>query len=140
MLKLLYIFVIIIISFYSVLKEREELGCYRLSIAKQCDDDNSVYVSGTNPSISDTPEMLRKRMESVLSYHEKAGVWRRCYILATLLTLIAYGIITSCPCGYYSYAVVHVLFFAVMYFFFNYINYHHMRRIKQNGMKILSML
>jgi hypothetical protein len=111
-----------------------------VSIEKQCDEDKSVYIQGTDPTVTDSPEMLHKRMESVLSYHEKAGVWRRCYILATLLTLAAYGIVTSCPCGYNSWVVVHVLFFAIMYFFFNYINYHHMRRIKQNGMKILGLI
>ena len=29
----------------------------------------------------DTKEILKKRLISIVSYHEKAGVWRRCYYL-----------------------------------------------------------
>jgi len=35
----------------------------------------------------DTKEILKKRLISIVSYHEKAGVWRRCYILSLSLSL-----------------------------------------------------
>ena len=47
MISIISIILIIIIFFsiflYAILKEREELGCYRFSIARQCNDNNSVY-------------------------------------------------------------------------------------------------
>jgi hypothetical protein len=59
------------------MKEREELGCYRLSIGRQCIDEESVYVKNTKAEPNDTTDDLYKRLGSILSYHEKAGVWRR---------------------------------------------------------------
>ena len=40
-------FVFATIIIYAVMKEREELGCYRLSIGRQCIDEDSVYVKNT---------------------------------------------------------------------------------------------
>lgn len=56
------------------MKEREELGCYRISIGRQCIDEESVYVKNTKAEFKDTCEDLHKRMESILSYQEKAGI------------------------------------------------------------------
>jgi hypothetical protein len=53
------IIIIICIFLYAILKEREELGCYRFSIAKQCDDNNSVYVINTKMEDGDTKEILK---------------------------------------------------------------------------------
>lgn len=141
----IYLFIMCIITYYAVAKEREELGCYRISIARQCDDQNSVYVYGTKPSSKDTRKILISRMKSVLSYHEKAGVWRRCFILGIVLTIIAYSIVTSCSSSrriakIHNWFIVHIMFVAILYFFFNYINYHHMRNLKNNGLEILNML
>ena len=40
-LMIIIIIIFISIFIYAILKEREELGCYRFSIARQCNDNNS---------------------------------------------------------------------------------------------------
>ena len=136
----IYIFIMCLITFYAIAKEREELGCYRISIARQCDDNNSVFLHGTKSTSKDTRKVLLSRMKSILSYHEKAGVWKRCFILGIILTMVAYSIVTAYTCGSHNWFIVHILFVTILYFFFNYINYHHMRNLKNNGMEILNRL
>ena len=136
----LWIAMITVITFYAIMKEREELGCFRVSIATQCDDHNSVYVKGTKMEKNDTNDTLYKRMMSIMSYHEKGGVWKRCIILATILTLFAFLILslTKTEEGRVgSWIMLYLMFFIVMYFYFNYLNYHHHRNLKNNGQEIL---
>jgi hypothetical protein len=61
------------------MKEREENGCSNLfSINRQCIDDESVYLKGTKLEESDNNyDKLRDKLISILSYHEKGGVWKR---------------------------------------------------------------
>jgi len=150
-ISIIIIFISILI--YAILKEREELGCYRFSIARQCNDNNSVYVINTKMENGDTKEILIKRLISIVSYHEKAGVWRRCYILSLSLLFIIYIVDKICSkrdnvndkiCSkrdnIYYWVVLLLLFFAIHYFFFNYINYHHFRNLKENGIEIINKL
>ena len=100
----------------------------------------------------DTKEILIKRLISIVSYHEKAGVWRRCYILSLSLLFIIYIVdkisckrddkdkICSKRVDIYYWVVLLLLFFAIHYFFFNYINYHHFRNLKENGIEIINKL
>ena len=137
---IIIIIIIICIFLYAILKEREELGCYRISIAKQCDDNNSVYLLNTKMENGDTKEILKKRLISIVSYHEKAGVWRRCYILslALLFIILIVDKIAHKRNNIYYWIVLLLLFFAVHYFFFNYINYHHFRNLKENAIEIIN--
>jgi len=140
MIILVYI-IFIVIFIYALLKEREELGCYRVSIEKQCDDNKSVYVINTKATETDNKEELYNKLESILSYHEKAGVWRRCYILSTILLFILYIIKNTCNKDVIYYWInLLLLYFTVLYFFFNYINYHHFRNLKNNGLEIIKKL
>jgi hypothetical protein len=137
---IIIIIIIICIFLYAILKEREELGCYRISIAKQCDDNNSVYLLNTKMENGDTKEILKKRLISIVSYHEKAGVWRRCYILslALLFIILIVDKIAHKRNNIYYWIVLLLLFFTVHYFFFNYINYHHFRNLKENAIEIIN--
>jgi hypothetical protein len=38
----------------------------------------------------------------------------------------------------YNYVILLLLIFALLYFYHNYINYHHFRRLKNNGIEILN--
>jgi len=124
------------------MKEREELGCYRLSIGRQCIDEDSVYVKNTKGSNEDTCNNLYEKIESILSYHEKGGVWKRCLIISSIITLYIYIVysvnkninnINQC-------AIFLLVIFALIYFYHNYINYHHFRKLKQNGVEILQLI
>jgi membrane protein insertase Oxa1/YidC/SpoIIIJ len=153
MIYIILIIIIIIIFVYAIFKEREELGCFKFSIAKQCDDNNSVYLINTKMKKKDDKEILIKRLISILSYHEKGGVWKRCYILSFLLIIIVF-IVNKL---YYSenneeekkkekknyiyyWLTLLLLFFTIIYFFFNFINYHHFRNLKDNGIEIINTL
>lgn len=125
---------------YAILKEREELGCYRISIAKQCDEQQSVYLRGTKMNTTDTESVLYERLLSILSYHEKGGVWRRCVILATVILIITYTFDKAFCDLQAKWIALFMLYFTVFYFFFNYINYHHFRNLKNNGTEIMEHL
>ena len=135
-------FIFAIIIFYAIMKEREELGCYRLSIGRQCIDEDSVYVKNTKGSKEDTCNNLYEKIESILSYHEKGGVWKRCLIMSSIITIYIYIVysvnnninnINQC-------AIFLLVIFALIYFYHNYINYHHFRKLKQNGVEILQLI
>jgi hypothetical protein len=129
--------------FYAIMKEREELGCYRVSIARQCDDEDSVYVKGTHMEEGDNMQDLYARMMSILSYHEKAGVWKRCVILATILVVLAFLLLNLARTEeglVGAWIMIYLMFCTVMYFFFNYMNYHHFRNLKRNGQDIMDRI
>lgn len=138
---LLLIIIFIIILLYAILKEREELGCYRISIKQQCNDNNSVFLINTKMEASDNIDILYKKMISILSYHEKSGVWRRCYIMASLLLTILYIVnnTTDNKTIFYWLNLL-LLYFTILYFFFNYLNYHHFRNLKNNGVEIIEKI
>lgn len=143
--EIIYLVTAAAIGMYALFKEREESACLRWSIGRQCDDDESVYVRGTAPQNKDTAKVLAKRIESSLSYHEKAGVWKRCYLIGTVLVLIVWLALTlGCTKQKHVNAwlliSLHLVFVAVLYFYMNYINYHHLRRLKENGVTALHML
>jgi hypothetical protein len=135
--------VLTLVGAYALLKERRELGCAGLSVgARQCRDEDSVYVRGTEPSPSDTRADARRKLVSILSYHEKGGVWKRCFLLATVLTYVAYVVQRAATPSTRAWGVaaLHLLFFAIMYFYWNFINYHHFRVLRRHGVRLLDVL
>ena len=40
----------------------------------------------------------------------------------------------------WSFAVLHLVFFAVLYFVINFVNYHHFRVLKKHGTELLKLL
>jgi hypothetical protein len=128
------------IIYYSIVKERRELGCFRVSVDRQCNDDESVYVKNTKMEKNDNCNDLSDRLSSIVSYHEKGGVWRRCIIIATLyvgIIFIVYNMNSKFD-TIYHYLVLLLLLFTLLYFYHNYINYHHFRRLKNNALEIIT--
>lgn len=130
------------IILYAIIKEREESGCYRVSIGRQCIDEESVYLKNTSPEPTDTCKTLHEKMVSIMSYQEKAGVWKRCIIIATIITFFIYIVynINNKLNTINHYAVLLLIIFTLIYFYHNYLNYHHFRKLKKNGIQILQML
>lgn len=132
-----------LIGTYALLKERQELGCRGLGTAeRQCRDEDSVYVRGTEPLEGDDRDQARRKLISVLSYHEKGGVWKRCFLIATVLAYLAHVVqkATRAAGAGWTIAASHLLFFAVIYFYWNFINYHHFRLLKQRGVQLVDAL
>lgn len=138
----IYIICILFLSilYYSISKERLELGCFRVSIERQCNDDESVYVKNTKMEKNDNCNDLMDRLGSIVSYHEKGGVWRRCFIISGICVFIIYLVynINSKFDNIYYYLILLLLIFTLLYFYHNYINYHHFRRLKNNAIEILT--
>lgn len=136
----LVIFPVLII--YAILKEREESGCTQISVERQCIDENSVYIRDTIPSDTDTCEVLTRRLIDTASYHEKAGVWKRCLLISSVILLIIYIVynINGKIDNVWHYATLLILITAVIYFYNNYLNYHHFRKLKINAEEIVKQL
>lgn len=140
-IDLVLILCISLVIFYAIMKEREELGCYRTSIKEQCNDDESVYVKNTKMTEKDTFHDKIDRLRSIVSYHEKGGVWKRCVLLSMVSVLAVYIVYKVQPVFHTeSYLLLFVIHFTIIYFYHNYINYHHFRRLKNNANEILETI
>jgi hypothetical protein len=129
------------IVFYAIAKEREELGCYRASVGRQCDDEDSIYVKNTKMEEKDTCRDKMDRLKSITSYHEKGGVWKRCIILSLISVFAVYLIHRLQPnFQLYSYIFLFFINFMIIYFYHNYVNYHHFRLLKRNAIEIIDSL
>jgi hypothetical protein len=142
---LVYIIVASLIGIYAVLKERVESGCVGLTISKPCcDDENSVYIKGTQLQANDTLSQMLSRLHSCLSVHEKAGIWKKCYILGTVMLLFVILSTQLSPTenkmSKWTIISLHLIFISILYFYNNYNNYHIFRKLKNNGEKILTEL
>ena len=125
--------------FYALTKEREELGC--LSNRLSCDDNESVYVKNTKMKKGDSRNDKIERLKSIVSYHEKGGVWKRCLLMAIVSVIAVYIVYRVQPVfQFHSYVLLLIINFTVFYFYHNYINYHHFRRLKNNAVEILETL
>lgn len=128
---------------FALLKEREELACggWTPGGRRQCVDEESVYVRGTAPAADDDHRTAKAKLVSILSYHEKGGVWKRCFLLAAVLAYLAHTIARATACcadsAGWTLAMQHLVFFAVLYFYFNFLNYHHFRVLKRHGQALL---
>lgn len=127
-----------VIIFYSIIKEREEMGCYRVSVGRQCIDEDSVYVKNTKMESKDTCREKMDRLKSITSYHEKGGVWKRC-VLLSVISVIAIYMVYRLQSNFtlYSYLFMFLINFTIIYFYHNYINYHHFRLLKRNAAEII---
>lgn len=134
-----YWLIIFTINVYALLKQRSENGCFRFSIERQCDDDKSVYVLDTIPNQNDNISELNEKLVHTLSHHEKAGIWKICLIITNVFIFFVY-LLLDIESPIKNLIPLHLSFFVILYFYFNYINYHFLRRIKNNGIKLINEL
>ncbi len=139
----IYIGLISIATLYAIAKEREDSACNKpvYSVSKQCDEDSTPYITGTIPDQSDSAETLVKKIESALSFYEKGAVWRKCILLSNAYMFVVLMFTSNSTCmPIQHYVLMHLVFIAIMYFYFNYINYHYLRRLKANGTTAAELL
>ena len=141
-----HVSLVVLLGAYALLKEREELGCSGFGVRRQCRDEDSVYVRGTSPRPGDSRPATKARLSSILRYHEKGGVWKRCFLLAsvlvyvgTMVSLATRGCSGRAAVGWTAVAQ-HIVFFCVMYMHANFVNYHHFRVLKAHGDALLAKL
>jgi hypothetical protein len=132
----IYFGIIIIIFIYSLFKERKEFGCSSyFSISRHCNDLNSIYLKGTFPLKNDNTDTLIKKLKSILSIHLKYAIWRKCFIIATIITFFAKGLTPDIkPQTLIS---LHIVSMAIIYFYHNFMNFHVYRLADNIGTLIL---
>jgi hypothetical protein len=142
MINIIIITIISVIFYYVVYKEREISGCDNFTFAKHCDDSKSIYLVNTKMEENDSFDKLLDRLKSILSYHEKAGVWRRCIILSLICVIFVYITykMNNKFDNIYYYLVLLIFFFNVLYFYHNYLNFHYFRNLKNNGDEIITKI
>lgn len=137
-----YLAALCVLTIYAVLKERMENGCKRVSIDRQCIDDHSVFLVDAVPSAGDAPADSVRKLVACLSFHEKAAVWRKCVLLsnayAFVVVMFLWDVLGRVPVE--RLVLMHVVFLAIMYFFFNYMNFHYHRRLKEHGVRHLGRI
>lgn len=109
---------------------------------KSYSDDESIPLRGTKMKDEDTTKVLYERLENILSYHEKFVIWRRCIIISIFLltfVYIVYKMNNSLDTPNQIFIIL-FLFTAFLYFYFNFVNYHHNRKLKNNGIEIINKL
>jgi len=123
---------------YSILKEREEMGCRSFSIKKHCLEKNSLYFKDTYPLITDNKNILYNKLISLLSIHEKAGIWRKCLIIATII--IFFIKLYMKDISDQNIIVLHILIICILYFYHNFMNFHYYRIAKNISFDIIDKL
>jgi len=123
---------------FAFAREREELGCS----GARCNDRKSVYIHGTEPSEDDTPEDAIRKLSSILSYHEKGGIWKRRFLIAVFLSMLGYVVFTKARClgGGWSFVIASMVFFSVLYFEKNFEIFHHHRELMRRGFVLLGKI
>ena len=135
----LYFGIIVIIFIYSLMKERNEFGCYGyFGIKKHCDELESVYLKDTRPFDTDTKEVLVSKVKSILSIHSKYAVWRKCFIIATTIIFFTKGLTPDIKPQ--TLIGLHMVTMSIIYFYHNFMNYHVYRVADNLGSVILNMI
>ena len=124
---------------YAILKERIELGCPKgFKLEKHCDDLKSIYMFDALPKKSDSKRVLTKKLISLLSMHEKAAVWRKCFIIGTVITVLTKGL--SPDIDDKILIALHLSTVAILYFYHNFMNFHVYRQARNVGLDIIKRL
>lgn len=132
-----YLVITIIIFIYCILKEREELGCTKITIKKQCDELNSVYFKDSIPKSTDTRTMLEYKLLRLLSLYEFSSAWRKCYIISTILCIFIKLLTNVSNVNLIS---LHLITTAILYFYHNFMIYRVFKYAKQIGTSIIIKL
>ena len=124
---------------YAILKERNELGCpVGFKVEKHCDDLKSIYMLNTLPKDNDSNRVLTKKLISLLSMHEKAAVWRKCFIISTGITILIKGLSPNIDDKILI--SLHLSIIAILYFYHNFMNFHVYRQARNVGIEIIKRL
>lgn len=137
MLVKFYLVITVIILIYCILKEREEFGCTKVTIKKQCDETKSVYFKNSIPNPTDTKTVLEYKLLKLLSLYEFSGVWKKCYIISTIICVFIKLITNVSNINLIS---LHLIVSAIIYFYHNFMIYHVFRHAKQIGTGIIIKL
>jgi hypothetical protein len=133
-------FLIAVIFVYALYKERQALGCRTIPNGVDCDNRNGKVVKGTTPSLNDSTEVLLAKLEKIAHAHEEFVAWRISFMLAVVATLLVFYVcFQRLPSEVETMCSV-LAIFSIIYFSFNFYNYHVWRYISQNTEDIADYL
>lgn len=134
----LYLVIILTIFVYCILKEREEFGCSGLTVKKQCNELKSIFFKDTMPLNTDTKKQLINKLKEILRLHERNAVWRRCFILATIIIFLFK--VTNTDIKFESLIMLHLIIVVIIYFYHNFMNFHVYRIADTIGNQIINKI
>lgn len=112
----------IIVLIYVIIKERAMLGCH--GVFEDCDNYKGKPFLGTNPTPSDSIEELFKKLTKASAYTRQVVYWRRSYLLAFIIVLVVFWISYVRWPSERELVVGMFIVFAVVYFSFNFYQFH----------------
>jgi len=116
-----YILFLVLVNLYAIQKERELLNCKGFTIERQCDEKNSSYFKNALPSNTDTKTMLEEKLINLVSINDNNAYWRKCFILATVISIFAK---LFCNISVNGFIALHIVTVGILYFYHNFIDFH----------------
>jgi hypothetical protein len=133
-----YVLSIPVVLFYTVSKEREEFGCRKISVKKQCDETESVYLKGTKYEPSDTKKTIYKKLKNLISFNDNVTFWKKSYIMATIICIFIQNFIPDAK--EHVLVSLHITIFASLYFYLNFMHFHIDRPANIIGFELVDKL
>lgn len=132
----------LIFVFVGLKCEASDSGMFYDKTWKSYSDHESLALKGTKMVENDSNSDLYKKLETILSYHERTVLWRRSFIISVFLISFVYMVHKmndkfDTPDQYF---MLWFLFSGILYFYFNFVIYHHHRLLKENGTEIINKL
>ena len=106
-----------------------------------CKEEEYNHLKGSILEKDETCESAINKMRSSLKLDNKTGVWKTCYLSASIITVCI--LICNRSTGninYYFYVLVFLITFLSLYIIKNLENYHKYRPNKENGYKIIEFI
>lgn len=75
---------------YALYKERQALGCPNIPNGTDCDNANGKAVKGTNPLLTDSLEILFKKIKEAADFADKWVMWRIAFLISVPAILLIY--------------------------------------------------
>jgi hypothetical protein len=139
-----YFIFVCLLTYYSLLKEREAMGCKQaMQVGQHCNDLDSDMVKPSVPSEGDSTEQTLNKLEESSKSFEKFAIWRRSLILANITTLLVFLFFHKLvvnPRDWDLFIPLHLTTFCLQYLHFNFQNYHVHRKVKDNVIELVKKL
>ena len=123
---------LVIIVIYAVYKERQALGCPTVPNGTDCDNANGKAIKGTQATVNDSNTTLLFKINKASEFTDKWVIWRLALILSMFCVLTIFFILYQRFPEEQELFVGMFVITALVYFTFNFYQFHLMDYIKQN--------
>ncbi len=133
----IYFIVISFLVIDSIYQIYKVMGCDTKTL--ECDDKESYFVRGTKYNKDDTLNDMVKKLKKITSYNENMGMWRIALVMASLIFLVVYMFLNKNiqHCNGLTLVSIHLVIWTLLWFYFNFIDFHHFKHLKENGEELI---